>query len=57
MGKRDGVDTHRTALLSHKEGDITPRAATRKEAETITLSEVSKPREDKSHMIALGGGV
>ena len=57
MGKRDGVDTHRTALLSHKEGDITPRAATRKEAETITLSEVSKSREDKSHMIALGGGV
>ena len=43
-------------MLSHKEADITPRPATRKEVETITLSEVSKTEEDKFHMMSLTGG-
>lgn len=42
--------------FSHKEGDIMPCPATRKEVETITLSDVRKTKEDKCHMIPLGGG-
>ena len=49
--------THSGQLsLSHEKGDITPCPATRKEVETITLSEVRKTKEDKYHMIFLGGG-
>ena len=40
MGKQDWVLTHRAILLSHKKDDIRPRTATRKEVETIILSEV-----------------
>ena len=40
--------------LSRKEGDVTPRPATRKEVETILQSDVKKTEEDK-HMISLGG--
>ena len=38
-GTQDGVQAHRAISLSHKEGDITPRPATRKEVETLTVSE------------------
>ena len=56
MGKEDRVHTHRAMALSHKEGDIMPRPATRREVETITLSDVRKTKEDKYHMVPLGGG-
>ena len=56
MGKRGGVHTHRAMSLSRKEGDITPCPATRKEVEMIILSAVRKTKEDKYHMISLGGG-
>ena len=56
MGKEDRVHTHRAMALSHKEGDIMPCPATRREVETITLSDVRKTKEDKYHMVPLGGG-
>ena len=42
MGKQDVYTLTEYLQLSHKKGDITPRPATRKEVETITLSEVRK---------------
>ena len=42
--------------LPHKKGDIMPCPATRKAVEMRTLSEVSKTKEAKYHMIFIGGG-
>lgn len=56
MGKQDGAHTQGTILFCHKKGDSTLCPATRKEVETITLSEVSKTEEDKFHMMSLTGG-
>ena len=39
MGKQDGARTQGTILFRHKKGDITLRPATRKEVETLTVSE------------------
>ena len=47
-GTQDGVQAHRAVLLSHKEGDITLHPATRKEVETLTLSE-DKGRQVSNH--------
>jgi len=48
------VWAHTATSLSRKEGDVTPRPATRKEVETILQSDVKKTEEDK-HMLSLGG--
>ena len=48
--------THRAISPRHKEGDITPCPATRKEVETVILSDVKKTKEDKYYMLSLGGG-
>ena len=39
--------------LSHKKKKIMPFAATCKELETLTLSDVSQKEKDKYHMISL----
>ena len=50
MGKQHGVHAHSEILLSHKKGDNMPmsRPATRKEVETIIVSEV---RQRKTSII------
>ena len=47
-GKQDGVHAHGAIVLSHKEGDIMPCPATRKDVGTIRVREV---RQRKTRFI------
>ena len=54
MDKKDVVDG---TLLSHKEDEIMPFAATWTDPEIIILSEVNWIEKDKYHMISLIRGI
>ena len=51
------VYIHNGILLSHKNENIMPFAATWKELENLILSEMSQKDKDKYHMISLITGI
>ena len=57
IDKEDVAHIDNGILLSHKNNEIMPFAATWMDLETIILSEVSKTVKDKHLMISLIGGI
>ena len=53
MDKEDEVHMCNRMLLSHKENEIMPSAATWMDLEIVILSEVSQTEKDKYHFISL----
>jgi len=51
------VHTYNGILLSHKENEIMPFAATWMDPEIITLSEVIQTKEAKCHMTSIICGI
>ena len=51
MDKEDVIHVYSRILLSHKNNEIMPFAATWIELEIIELSEVNRKEKDKYHMI------
>ena len=57
MDKEDVVQIYNGILLSHKNNEIMPFAATWMDLEIIILSEVSRKEKDKYHTISLICGI
>ena len=57
MDIEDVVHIYNGILLSHKNNEIVPLAATWRDPEIIILSEVSQKEKDKYHMISLICGI
>ena len=57
MDKEDVVHIYNGILLSHKNNEIMPFAATWMDLEIIKLSKVSQTEQDKYHMISLICGI
>ena len=57
MDKEDVVHIHNGILLSHKNNEIMPSAATWMDSETVILSEVSQTEKEKYHKISLICGI
>ena len=57
IGSEEVIYIHNGILLTHKNNDIMPFAATWMELDTLILSEVSQKEKDKYHMIALTSGI
>ena len=53
MDIEDVVHIYNGILLSHKNNEIVPLAATWRDPEIIILSEVSQKEKDKYHMISI----
>ena len=53
MDKEDVVHIHNGILLSHKNNEIMPSAATWMDSETVILSEVSQTEKEKYLMTSL----
>ena len=57
LEKEDMVHTHNGILLSHKQNEIMPFAATWMDLDMILLSEISQTKKDKYHMRTLIWGI
>ena len=57
MDKEDVVYIYKGILLSHKNNEIKPFAATWMDLEIIILSEVSQTEKDKYHMVSIICGI